>query len=47
MAKSLDPSEIEAARKTGSRAERRETQRQLMREEIALNQGDNGFMRQQ
>ncbi len=44
MAKSLDPSEIEAARKTGSRAERREAQRQLMREDIARNQGGNGVV---
>lgn len=44
MAKKLNPAEIEAARKTGSRAERRESQRQRMREEIARNQGGSGVV---
>lgn len=44
MAKKLNPAEIEAARKTGSRAECREWQRQRMREEIARNQGGSGVV---
>ncbi len=44
MAKPLDPKEIEAARKSAGRAERREHKREQMREEIAQNQGGNGVI---
>lgn len=44
MAKPLDPKEIEAARKTSSRAERRNLKRKQMWEEIAQNQRSNGVV---
>lgn len=44
MVKQLDPDKIEAARKTSSRAERREQKRRLMQTEIADNQRGNGVI---
>lgn len=44
MAKSLDPKEIEAARRSGSRAERRDQRKRQMHEEIAHNQGGSGVV---
>ncbi len=44
MAKPLDPKEIEAAKKTSSRAERRNLKRKQMREEIAQDQRSNGVV---
>lgn len=44
MAKPLDPKEIEAARKSSSRVERRNLKRKQMWEEIAQNQRGNGVI---
>ena len=44
MAKPLDPEELAAVRKAGSRAERREQKRKQMHEEIAQNQGGSGVI---
>lgn len=44
MAKPLDPKEIEAARRSGSRAERRDQRKRQIYEEIAQNQGGSGVV---
>ncbi len=44
MARPLDPKELEAVRRSGSRAERREQKRKQMHEEIAQNQGGSGVI---
>lgn len=44
MAKPLNPEELAAVRKAGSRAERREQKRKQMHEEIVQNQGGSGVI---
>ncbi len=44
MAKPLDPKELEAVRRSGSRAERREKVRERMHAEMAQNQGGSGVV---
>ncbi len=44
MAKPLDPKELEAVRRSGSRAERREKVREQMHAEMAHNQGGSGVV---
>ena len=44
MAKPLNPEELAAVRKAGSRAERREQKRKQMHEEIVQNQAGSGVI---